>query len=72
MTIEIKSTPKHSPSTSDANIQMMRFNDVKTAREWIKERQSYHRKNSKWFEIWIDGKLEFDSAYIHHSPIVKK
>jgi hypothetical protein len=74
MTIEIKSVPKHSKAGKRPNTQSWNLDErrVDEARRIINDAHIKHRKESEWYEIWINGRIEFDSAYIHHSKIVRK
>ena len=72
MIIEIKYVPKHAPSGSAVNSETFAAHSIQQARDYILRRRIWHQANSKWFEVWVDGKISLDSAYIHHTKMVKK
>jgi len=45
----------------------MVVNSLAEAREYIGQMRSKHQKESKWFEIYKDDKLIYDSAYLHRN-----
>lgn len=62
---KIKSVPKHSPDGTEIQTQAWNINNVHDARDLIASQRKIHQKNSKWFKIYQDDRLIFESRLIH-------
>lgn len=64
-TIKIQSVPKNSPEGVLPREQKWSYVDILTAREIISSQRQIHQKKSKWFKIFKNDQLVFDSNLIH-------
>lgn len=63
--LKIESVPMHSPEGAVIQTQVWNINNIHDVREQIIHQRKIHQKKSKWFKIYQNDRLIFDSKLIH-------
>jgi len=63
--IKIESVPKHSSETAGTNSQEWNIDNLEAGRKLIIDQREIHKQKSKWFKIYQNDQLIFDSHLIH-------
>ena len=64
--IRIESVEKNSPDGAIALNQHWNINNIGDARDLITHQRQIHQNKSRWFKIYKNDLLIFDSNFIHH------
>jgi len=62
--IKIEYLPKYSPENATYNVQEWNIDNLQDARKLIIDQREIHVKKSKWFKLFRDNELIFDSHLI--------